>query len=470
VSATAAAAGADVADDRQARGKPLREYKGVPVYGSGQAPPYLRTRAQLAAKRLKPAADAQPLAYVEAEWAFGALFDPAATVPMRKLNAAAVARRTCSRCKTVAGYNLHGRPCPACQEKNRLAAEWERARTCSRCQKKRSRPFPDQYNRYCRTCKAARAAEKREREAAEARRDRTCPGRDCNRRTATAAQIAAYRAEHGAWSWNPRWCPPCAAARLAEERRRASSCPKCGTRTATDEELDAYTDEHSGLRYFPVRTCEDCVTKQREQEETARREAAEARAAELAALRDWAAAALADPEVLILDTETTGLDDYARIVEIAVLAVDGTVLVDTLVNPGVPIPRQASNIHGITTADVRQPSVPVFAELVDRLAEVIAGRRVLIYNRRFDVERLTYELTVCLNGGAEAAAAWMAKARFEDVMMPYSEWVGEIHEYYGDVRWQRLAGGHRAAGDCRAVIGVLAEMAEMAEAPVAASA
>ena len=37
---------------RVAKGKPLDHTAGVPVYGWGQAPPYLRTKTQLAADRL----------------------------------------------------------------------------------------------------------------------------------------------------------------------------------------------------------------------------------------------------------------------------------------------------------------------------------------------------------------------------------------------------------------------------------
>ncbi|MFJ2900325.1 exonuclease domain-containing protein [Streptomyces sp. NPDC087218] len=63
----------------------------------------------------------------------------------------------------------------------------------------------------------------------------------------------------------------------------------------------------------------------------------------------WAQKILADPDAYaILDTETTGLDYDSRIVEIAVTTAAGTVLLDTLVNPGAPIPAEAAAIHGIT--------------------------------------------------------------------------------------------------------------------------
>lgn len=54
----------------------------------------------------------------------------------------------------------------------------------------------------------------------------------------------------------------------------------------------------------------------------------------------------------VIDVETTGLRPVVdRVVEIACALVDGDRLVErwsTLVNPGIPIPAQATAIHGIT--------------------------------------------------------------------------------------------------------------------------
>lgn len=51
---------------------------------------------------------------------------------------------------------------------------------------------------------------------------------------------------------------------------------------------------------------------------------------------------------VILDTETTGLDEHDEIVEVAVIDMSGKVLLNTLVNPIQPIPYEATQIHGIT--------------------------------------------------------------------------------------------------------------------------
>ncbi|MEU0375347.1 3'-5' exonuclease [Streptomyces sp. NPDC006283] len=105
-----------------------------------------------------------------------------------------------------------------------------------------------------------------------------------------------------------------------------------------------------------------------------------------------AAAALVDPDFLVLDTETTGLDDDARIVELAVLNSRGEVLPDTLPDPGVPVPDDAAGIRGITTEALA--GAPTFADVLVQLTGLLDGKRCLIYNKWYDVGWLRHELTL----------------------------------------------------------------------------
>ena len=60
-------------------------------------------------------------------------------------------------------------------------------------------------------------------------------------------------------------------------------------------------------------------------------------------------------ELVVFDTETTGLDGGAEIVEIVEISCvngRGEVLLDTLVRPAGPIPADATAIHRITYDDV----------------------------------------------------------------------------------------------------------------------
>lgn len=87
-------------------------------------------------------------------------------------------------------------------------------------------------------------------------------------------------------------------------------------------------------------------------------------------------------ETVYLDTETTGLGPEARIVELAIADDMGRAVLDTLVDPLIPIPMGATAIHGIGDDDVA--GKPTLFDLLPRLDEVIAGRRVVIYNASYD--------------------------------------------------------------------------------------
>lgn len=97
---------------------------------------------------------------------------------------------------------------------------------------------------------------------------------------------------------------------------------------------------------------------------------------------------LAGLPLAILDTEATGLPPGNRIVEIAVvhltLAPDEVPVVayTSRVNPGVPIPADATRIHGITDADVA--SAPAWAEVAEDVGRACAGRVVVAFNSPFD--------------------------------------------------------------------------------------
>lgn len=84
-----------------------------------------------------------------------------------------------------------------------------------------------------------------------------------------------------------------------------------------------------------------------------------------------------DRLVLVLDTETTGPDpETARIVELgAVYFWRGQMVgrpLNIRLNPGCPIPPEASAVHGITDADVA--GAPTFADVALRLLAHITGQ------------------------------------------------------------------------------------------------
>lgn len=398
---------------------------GLPVYRRRDLPEHLhhlRTTTELQAQRLKPAEGQQPVAFLRVYrsghgWGEFPLYDPAQAAPMRPLSpkqqAAMRARRTCPKCNTVRRHVVH-RMCQDCA----MAEHQVQARTCWPCGRVSLAAHPQERKGRCVPCWLHQVVQRQFEAERSAVRSRTCPGRGCQTVTATDQEIAAARAAN---EWHgPLWCPPCA--KRAEQEHAA--------RLRADQ--------------------------------AAHEEAEHVRREEIARLSAWARTVVADPDTVVLDCETTGLGEEARIVDIAVQSVAGEVLVDTLLNPGEPIPEDATVLHGITDAQVQ--GAPTFGSQLPHLTAALVGRRVLIYNRGFDVGRLRHELTLHYRqaGHADPAAAakvWLDAVQFEDVMIPYSTWCGDWSDYWGGYAWQPLPDGdHRALGDCRATVAVLRMM------------
>ena len=169
----------------------------------------------------------------------------------------------------------------------------------------------------------------------------------------------------------------------------------------------------------------------------------------------WAMGVMEDPRVIYLDTETTGFGPRAEIVDIAVVSAAGEVLLESLVQPTRRIPADATAVHGITNADVKD--APAWCDLYEDLLRVLAGRRVIVYNVIFDRQMVNqacdrYDL-------AAPAADW------ECAMRKYAGFYGNWDSGKRWYRFQKLEravlafgaepGGHRAAADafaCRAVV------------------
>jgi hypothetical protein len=204
--------------------------------------------------------------------------------------------------------------------------------------------------------------------------------------------------------------------------------------------------------------CDECVEKATQ---------AEVRAARRKGAR-WSQKLLAGDTVL-LDVETTRL--YTPdIVQIAILHVDGRVLLDTLVRPSHPIEEGAQAVHGITDAMVA--GAPTILEIADQIEAAIVGRTVVAYNADFDYGAMRSALERAWDPAGEIRSwdradwsrAWVDRAKWVDAMPRYSAWVGEWSDYHGDFRWQRLPGGdHSAMGDCRALLSILQMMAKEVE-------
>ena len=110
-------------------------------------------------------------------------------------------------------------------------------------------------------------------------------------------------------------------------------------------------------------------------------------------------------EAVVLDCETTGLDaDTERVLQVGALQVDLDEMVRVqesgkeeyhcetfavTLNPGMPIPRDATKVHGITDTDVADK--PKFEDIAEELREWIGDRPIIGHNIQFDMKFLNAE-------------------------------------------------------------------------------
>lgn len=139
---------------------------------------------------------------------------------------------------------------------------------------------------------------------------------------------------------------------------------------------------------------------------------------------------VADPLAVLLDTETTGFSRESEVLEIAVVnTVDGVILLDTLVWPSGEIPLEATEVHGITSEDVL--GYPEWPDVYGMLFEVLAGRRVVIWNKGFDIRIIRQTNT--LWGIQNAILVPVVCA-----MKLYATYYGERRSMVGGYTWHKL--------------------------------
>ncbi len=171
---------------------------------------------------------------------------------------------------------------------------------------------------------------------------------------------------------------------------------------------------------------------------------------------DWARNLLKrDPQSwVILDTETTGLDQKAEVIQIGVIDGAGNVLMDNvLLRPVRPIPPDATAIHHITNEMVA--NAPSFPNVLPALRDAVRGKLLVIYNAQYDLRLLIQ------SGKARGIGVQLGIEGFACAMLEYADWVGDWNDYRGNFRWQNLAGGdHSALGDVRSTLDIIRKMAE----------
>ena len=158
--------------------------------------------------------------------------------------------------------------------------------------------------------------------------------------------------------------------------------------------------------------------------------------------------------LVFFDLETTGVDVVTdRVVQIGALRYEPgggePRRYKRLVNPGRPIPRETTAIHGISDADVAD--APTFAALADELEELFAGADLGGYNvGKFDLPLLLEEFARCGRDFGPAGRRVVDALEIFFRMEPRTL-AGALRFYCGE----ELADAHDAMADIEATVKVL---------------
>ena len=172
------------------------------------------------------------------------------------------------------------------------------------------------------------------------------------------------------------------------------------------------------------------------------------------ALRNWRK--LVDrKDVLILHTQASGDTPRAEVLEIAVLDTTGVVRFHALSLPQGPIPRTASDIHGLTRAKLKEKKARPWPEINEELMAALKGaKRIVAYDA--PTERQLLRQTVGRYGFLMPSKQWVDVREGYRILRPFG-----LNRLVDALRREgvKIPGkAHRAKYDCRCVLGVMREV------------
>ncbi len=168
-----------------------------------------------------------------------------------------------------------------------------------------------------------------------------------------------------------------------------------------------------------------------------------------------------DTVIAFLDTETTGRDpERDRLVEVGIVLGRGGEVFERkswLIHPGMPIPAESSEVHGIKDEDVRDK--PAFAVVLPEILAFLENAIPAAYNASFDRAFLFAEVARANATPAEPPPALRREVDWIDPLVfarelykeEQSRALGEMAQRLGIA----LERAHRATDDAEAALRVL---------------
>ena len=165
---------------------------------------------------------------------------------------------------------------------------------------------------------------------------------------------------------------------------------------------------------------------------------------------------------LFLDTETTGLERDAEIVEISIIDDDENCVFESFVRPSRKIPASATRLHSIT--DEMVATARPWPTIWPVIRSLLIGRVLVIYNAEFD-------LRLMQQSHAAYRLPWRENLQAVCAMQLYGQYRGEwdkvrkAYRYYkleeaGQYCKISLPNAHRARADALLARAVFHYMAE----------
>lgn len=127
-------------------------------------------------------------------------------------------------------------------------------------------------------------------------------------------------------------------------------------------------------------------------------------------------------EPLFLDTETTGLDAAAEVLEIGLVDALGRIVYETRLKPTVSISPEATTVHGID--DTALVDAPCWPDVAERLQSHIGQRPLVIFNAGFDMHILRQTAAA-----HNDAADWLGSLTTHCAMLLSAGYFGATNRY-----------------------------------------